>query len=1134
MTYPRTSAFGPAAAPTEPAAPVTPSPRFPEIEQNVLEFWRDDDTFRASIAQREGAPEWVFYDGPPFANGLPHYGHLLTGYAKDLFPRFQTMRGKKVDRVFGWDTHGLPAELEAMKQLGITEKDEIERMGVATFNSKARESVLAYTQEWENYVTRQARWVDFERGYKTLDTGYMESVLWAFKTLWDKGLAYEGYRVLPYCWRDETPLSSHELRMDDDVYKMRQDPSVTVTFPLVGAKAEALGLTGVRALAWTTTPWTLPTNLALAVGPGIRYVVLPAGPAGAADLHHTPEGAPDDVVESAAHRYLLAEDLLGGYVKDLGYESLDAAREAVQQSLTGAELAGVAYDRLFDYYADAEAWGTADAWHILADEYVTTTDGTGIVHQAPAYGEDDKRLADAAGLPTIVSLDDGGRFLPQVTDVAGELWMDANRPIIRLLRQGGRLLREASYEHSYPHCWRCRNPLIYKAVSSWFVRVTDVKGRLIDLNEQITWAPENVKHGQFGKWVEGARDWSISRNRYWGSPIPVWKSDDPAYPRVDVYGSLEDLERDFGRLPLDPEGNVDLHRPYIDDLTRPNPDDPTGASTMRRIEDVFDVWFDSGSMPYAQVHYPFENREWFDSHSPADFIVEYIGQTRGWFYVMHVLSGALFDRPAFTGVSCHGIVLGSDGQKMSKSLRNYPDVSEVFDRDGSDAMRWFLMSSSVLRGGNLVVTEEGIRAGVREFMLPLWNTWYFFATYANAARGAGGAGYEAQWRTDSTDVLDRYILTLTGELVRGVAADLEALDSTSAAAKLRGFAEVLTNWYIRRSRDRFWQGVSDDPRNTEAFDTLYTVLETVTRVAAPLLPLVAERVWQGLTGGRSVHLEDWPDASAFPEATVIRSAMDAVREVSSVANALRKREGKRVRLPLPLLTVVVPDADALAQFDDILREELNVKAVELVALRPETATEYGITHRLTVNARAAGPRLGKQVQQVIKAARSGDWTEIDGRVVAGGIELEPAEYELALETSGRPEGEALSVLATGGFVLLDTRTTPELEAEGLARDVVRAVQDTRKAAGFDVSDRIALSLVFADAADASAVVSAFDVADIAGETLARSATVNGAVVAGSTFDAASAAEFSADFAGGAFANGGAFTVGVTRIGGEAE
>ncbi|WP_060916283.1 isoleucine--tRNA ligase [Microbacterium oleivorans] len=1122
MTYPRPSAFGPAADAT---SPVVPSPRFPDVERDVLAFWEQDDTFRASIAQRDGADEWVFYDGPPFANGLPHYGHLLTGYAKDLFPRFQTMRGKKVDRVFGWDTHGLPAELEAMKQLGITEKSEIEDMGIAAFNAKARSSVLEYTQEWENYVTRQARWVDFERGYKTLDTGYMESVLWAFAELYEKDLAYEGHRVLPYCWRDETPLSNHELRMDDDVYKMRQDPSVTVTFPLVGAKAEALGLTAVRALAWTTTPWTLPTNLALAVGPDIEYVVLPGGPAGASDVH-------EDALEGESHRYLLASDLLANYAKDLGYASADEARDAVDQTVRGADLADVAYDRLFDYYADEETWGTQNAWRILVDDYVTTTDGTGIVHQAPAYGEDDQRVTAAAGIPLIMSLDDGGRFLPQVADVAGELWMDANRPLIRLLKGEGRLLREASYEHSYPHCWRCRNPLIYKAVSSWFVRVTSIKDRLVELNEQITWAPENVKHGQFGKWLEGARDWSISRNRFWGSPIPVWKSDDPEYPRVDVYGSLADLERDFGRLPVNEAGEVDLHRPFIDDLTRPNPDDPTGNSTMRRIEDVFDVWFDSGSMPYAQVHYPFENRDWFDEHAPADFIVEYIGQTRGWFYVMHVLSGALFDRPAFAGVACHGIVLGSDGQKMSKSLRNYPDVSEVFDRDGSDAMRWFLMSSSVLRGGNLVVTEEGIRSGVREFLLPLWNAWYFFSTYANAAGGQDGTGYEATRRTDSTNVLDRHILALLGDLVRDVAADLEALDSTMAAAKLRDFVEALTNWYIRRSRDRFWVGVdAADPTTTEAFDTLYTVLETLTRVAAPLIPLVSERVWQGLTGGRSVHLEDWPDADEFAPASDIREAMDTVREVSSVANALRKKEGKRVRLPLASLTVAVAGADALAQFEDIVREELNVKAVEVVELTEGLAEQYGISQRLAVNARAAGPRLGKQVQHVIKGAKAGLWTEENGVVVVDGIALEPGEYDLTLEAGGVAEGTAIALLPRAGFVLLDTTTTPELEAEGLARDVIRAVQDARKAAGFEVSDRIALQLTFDDRADADAVAGAFDVADVAGETLSVAdlvATADGSTLRGEALR--SSPEHTASVPAGTYANAGDFTIGVRRIG----
>jgi isoleucyl-tRNA synthetase len=711
--------------------------------------------------------------------------------------------------------------------------------------------------------------------------------------------------------------------------------------------------------------------------------------------------------------------------------------------------------------------------------------------------------------------------------------MDANTPLVRLLRQEGRLLRLASYEHSYPHCWRCRNPLIYKAVSSWFVKVTAIKNRLLENNEQITWVPENVKQGQFGKWLEGARDWSISRNRYWGSPIPVWKSDDPEYPRTDAYGSLSDIERDFGRLPRNSAGEVDLHRPYIDDLTRPNPDDPTGRSTMRRIEDVLDVWFDSASMPYAQVHYPFENHEWFDEHSPADFIVEYIGQTRGWFYVMHVLSTALFDRPAFTGVSCHGIVLGSDGQKMSKSLRNYPDVSEVFDRDGSDAMRWFLMASSVLRGGNLVVTEEGIRQGVREFLLPLWNAWYFFSTYANAAGGPGGAGYEASWRTDSADVLDRYLLALTGDLVSGVAADLDGLDSTSAAAKLRDFAEALTNWYIRRSRDRFWVGVTDDPRSREAFDTLYTVLETLTRVAAPMIPLVSERIWQGLTGGRSVHLQDWPDADAFPAADDIRTAMDAVREVSSVANALRKREGKRVRLPLARLTVVVADSAALAQFEDILRDELNVKAVELVELREDTAGQYGISHRLSVNARAAGPRLGKRVQQAIQAAKAGEWSETDGVVTAGSIPLEPGEYELVLETTGRPEGEALAVLPRGGFVLLETTTTEELEAEGLARDVIRSVQDTRKAAGFEVSDRISLRLLFDDPGDGRAVASAFEVADVAGETLALDYAVR--TRGGSLLDSEpprheGAIEFEAVVDGGVYANAGPFTVSVGRVG----
>ncbi|AWB86656.1 isoleucine--tRNA ligase [Mycetocola zhujimingii] len=1130
MPYPKSNDDSPNAGS---AFGVTPSPKFPDIENQILEFWKNDGTFEASVAQREGADEWVFYDGPPFANGLPHYGHLLTGYAKDLFPRFQTMRGKQVHRRFGWDTHGLPAELEAERQLGITDKAQIEEMGIAAFNGAAKDAVLKYTEDWERYVTRQARWVDFDNDYKTLDITFMESVIWAFKQLHDKGLAYEGYRVLPYCWRDQTPLSNHELRMDDDVYKMRQDQTVTVTFPLVGIKAESLGLTGVRALAWTTTPWTLPTNAALAVGPDIEYAVVPAGPHGTPDATVLREKAGDDagLTEVLGGQYLLATALVGNYAKDLGYDSAEDALAAVSRTLLGSELEDVTYDRLFDYYSDVEEYGMQNAWRILVADYVTLEDGTGIVHQSPAYGEEDQKICEAAGIPVIISVDDGGKFLPAVTDVAGLLWSDANKPLTQLIKSEGRLLRQASYEHSYPHCWRCRNPLIYKAVSSWFIRVPDFRDRMVDLNEDINWVPDNVKHGQFGKWIGNARDWSISRNRYWGSPIPVWKSDNPEYPRVDVYGSLDELEQDFGVRP------TDLHRPYIDELTRPNPDDPTGQSTMRRITDVLDVWFDSGSMPFAQVHYPFENREWFDSHNPADFIVEYIGQTRGWFYTLHVLSTALFDRPAYKNVLSHGIVLGSDGQKMSKSLRNYPDVNEVFDRDGSDAMRWFLMSSSVLRGGNLIVTEEGIREGVRQMLLPLWSTWYFFSLYANTARDGG---YDASWRTDSTDVLDRYILAKTRLVVEEVGTHLENLDSTLAAATLRDFADVLTNWYVRRSRERFWTGVDENGNGTEAFDTLYTVLETITRASAPLLPLVSERIWKDLTGGRSVHLEDWPDLNAFNEDDVLVASMDAIRAISSTVLSLRKQAGRRVRLPLATLTVVSPDPEHLERFGDILRDEVNVKNVEFVTLTDSSAGDYGITSKLTVNARAAGPRLGKNVQTVIKAARAGDWSETDGVVTAGGIELQDGEFELVLETAaveGSAE-QALALLPGGGFVLLDTHTTPELEAEGLARDVVRAVQDTRKAAGFDVSDRIRLGLVFESPEDADAVTFVTEV-DIAAETLATTTSIHAFAEIDDARRAGTPAEwlpellddqpeFYQEFAKGQFANAGPFIVAVRR------
>ncbi|WP_028244979.1 isoleucine--tRNA ligase [Pseudoclavibacter soli] len=1048
---------------------VSPSPSFPAIEQGILAFWKRDDTFQKSIDQRrdQQAPEWVFYDGPPFANGLPHYGHLLTGYAKDVFPRYHTMRGQRVERRFGWDTHGLPAELQAEKELGIVDKRDIEdKLGIAAFNEATRASVLRFTNEWRDYVTRSARWVDFDNDYKTLDITYMESVIWAFKTLYDKGLIYDGFRVLPYSWAEQTPLSNQETKLDD-AYKMRQDPTVVATFPLTGEKAAALDLEGVKAIAWTTTPWTLPTNLALAVGPEIDYAVVPAGPAGAGD-----GSAP-------GQRFLLAAELVGAHAKALGYESAADAQAAVERHLLGADLEHVRYQRLFDYFADAEKYHTENAWQILVADYVSTTDGTGIVHQAPAYGEDDQLTCAKYDIPVVLSVNQAGEFLPSVPEVAGVNVFEANKPLIKLVKERGRLLQQATIEHSYPHSWRSGKPLIYMALPAWFVDVTKVKKRLLEINQEITWVPENVKDGQFGKWLENARDWNISRNRYWGAPIPVWKSDDPEYPRVDVYGSLEQLQADFG------VEVTDLHRPYIDELTRPNPDDPTGRSTMRRVPEVLDCWFESGSMPFAQVHYPFENKEWFETHNPSDFIVEYIGQTRGWFYNMHVLATALFDRPAFTNVISHGIVLGNDGQKMSKSRRNYPDVNEVFDRDGSDAMRWFLMSSPVLRGGNLIVTEEGIREGVRQVILPLWSTWYFFQLYANTATAADGtaSGYQAQWRTDSPDVLDRYLLAKTGDLVRQVQASLDVLNGVDATDALRQFADVLTNWYVRRSRDRFWAGDDHD-----AFDTLYTVLETVTRVAAPLLPLVTERIWKDLTGGDSVHLADWPDADAFPSDPDLVSAMDEIRQVSSAALALRKAEHLRVRLPLARLTVVETGAERLQTFAGILRDELNVKDVVFETLSEDAAERFGVSKRLTVFARECGPRLGREVQSVIKASKAGDWSQADGVVSAGGVELREGEYriDLVADEVAAEAQQAVGLLPGGGFVLLDTEVTPELAAEGIARDTVRQVQQARRDAGLDVSDRIALTVGAADEVRAALEANR---ELVAAETLATSFTV---------------------------------------------
>jgi isoleucyl-tRNA synthetase len=988
--------------------------------------------------------EFVFYDGPPFANGLPHYGHLLTGFVKDAVPRYQTMQGHRVERRFGWDCHGLPAEMAAERELGVSGRQAVTEFGVDRFNAACRSIVQRTTDAWERYVTRQARWVDFENDYRTMDLTFMESVLWAFKQLHERDLAYEGYRVLPYCWECETPLSNFETRQDDS-YRDRTDPAVTVLFeiepagsvgfepiragaPSAGAddagSSGTAGVTGeaaivdgaLRLLVWTTTPWTLPSNLALAVGPDLDYAVLER------------QGA------AGVERLVVGADCVEAYAPELG----ELTRVA---TVKGSVLVGRRYKPLFGYFADAP-----NAFRVLGADFVVTDEGTGIVHMAPGFGEDDQRVCEQAGIAVVCPVDERGRFTGEVSGYSGLQVFAANAPIAEHLAATGALLKVEQYTHSYPHCWRTDTPLIYRAVSSWFVKVTELKDEMVALNREIDWMPAHVGEGAFGKWLEGARDWSITRNRFWGTPIPVWKSDDAAYPRVDVYGSLDELERDFGVRP------DDLHRPAIDQLTRANPDDPTGRSTMRRIPDVLDCWFESGAMPFAQLHYPFENRERFEAHFPADFIVEYVGQTRGWFYTLHVLSTALFGRPPFRSCIAHGVLLGDDGRKLSKRLRNFPDPEEVFANQGADAMRWHLLSSPVLRGQDGIVEAKALAEPVRLVLNPIWNTWYFLSLYSNADAMRG------RFRTDQSGVLDRYVLAKARQLVEQVTSAMDHNDLGGATTAISSFLDALTNWYVRRSRERFWRAsgeLADDSAASDtrdAYDTLHTVLDVLCRVAAPFLPFLSEEVYRGLTGERSVHLAAWPKPSDLPADDDLVSAMDLVREVSSAGHSIRKAAGQRSRLPLRSLTVAGRADESLAALSDLIASELNVKDVRFATDVGDLADEV-----LAVVPAVLGPRLGGDTQVVIGAARRGEWTKSpDGEVEVGGVPLRSGEYSLQL----RPVDAKASRLLSGGtsLVVLDLETDTELEAEGVARDLVRLIQQARREAGLNVSDRITVRL----------------------------------------------------------------------------
>ncbi len=1023
------------------------NPFFPEIEEGIIEGWKQDQTFERSVEQRTGA-EWVFYDGPPFANGLPHYGHLLTSYVKDVFARYHTMKGERVERRFGWDCHGLPAEMGAEKELGVSGRAAIEKFGIKQFNDHCRSSVMKYTDVWQDYIDRAGRWVDFDNDYKTMDTSYMESVIWAFNELYNKGLVYESHRVMPYSWAAQSPLSNFETRMDDS-YREREDKAITVAFKLKDVpnwvKENFSDAKAVYVLAWTTTPWTLPSNLALAVGNGMNYDCAPiSGRDGEYAIVATPELSKFDSLLNHS----------------------DGEEPAyVPCSIRGSDLVGLSYEPLFPYFAEKKN-ESENAFTIISGDFVEEGSGTGIVHLAPGFGEDDQRVCADVGIGVVCPVDEAGRYTNEVFDIDGDTPLSlkglnviaddrksddepynenqlkknglANLRIIQYLKSTGQLIKQEDYKHSYPHCWRTDEPLIYKAVPSWYVEVTKIKDRMVELNQNINWIPNHIKDGQFGKWLENARDWSISRNRYWGCPIPIWRTESG---KIKSFGSIAELEAFFG------QEVEDLHRPFIDTLTKK--DEETGE-TWTRVTDVFDCWFESGSMPYAQVHYPFENKEHFEANFPADFIVEYVGQTRGWFYTLMVLSTALFDSEPFKNCICHGIILDAEGKKLSKRLRNYPDPNEMFDVNGSDAMRWRLISEPVMMGGNLLIAKDGsdIRDVVRLTIKPIWNAYHFFSLYANTD------GIQANFITDSDNLMDRYILSKLKYAVQEIDTAMTKFLTPDACKAVEQFFETLNNWYIRRNRERFWRKADgNDGDKKAAYDTLYTCLMVMAQAAAPLLPLTLEAIYKGLKGEQSVHLCDFPNVSMISDEAQLLKDMDYVRHVCTAALAVRDNENIRIRQPLYALSIYSkPEAGLnIADFSDLIRDELNVKNVVF-----STELDNVATLKLQINFPVAGKRLGKEMKTVAGAAKQGNWKEENGVVSAGDMALEEGEYSIQLEPKEAAGAQALS--SNDAVVVLDLTITDELRHEGIARDVVRMVQQARKDADLLVSDRITLSV----------------------------------------------------------------------------
>ncbi len=1009
---------------------------FAALEEDLNQSWERERTFERSLEQRRGGAEFVFYDGPPFATGLPHYGHLLAGTIKDVVPRYRTMRGFYVERRFGWDCHGLPVEYEMEKELALQSRRDIESYGIARFNEACRSIVLRYVGEWRKTVRRMGRWVDFEHDYKTMDPDYMESIWWVFKQLWDKGLVYEGFKVMPYCPRCATPLSNFETAQG---YQDVQDPAITVRFRATpGAAATLRAATGASVtsaaapadgadarpiyfLAWTTTPWTLPSNLMLAVGADIPYVRLWDG----------------DV------EYVLARDRVPVYWKD-------PASIEILATFPGGALVGAVYEPLFPYFA---ALGDQGAFTVRAGDFVSTEEGTGIVHAAPGFGEDDYALGQKHGVPVVCPVDAEGRFTAEVPEYAGRFVKEADGDIIKRLRDEHKLVHRGTLQHSYPHCYRCDSPLIYRAITTWFVRIDVIKDRMLAANARIHWVPEHLRDGRFGQWLLNARDWAISRNRYWGTPLPVWRCDGCA---ADLcIGSTAELQRLSGQTV------ADLHKHFVDAITIPC--DACGG-TRRRTPEVLDCWFESGSMPYAQSHYPFENKERFESNFPAEFIAEGMDQTRGWFYTLVVLSTVLFDQPAFEHVVVNGMVLAADGKKMSKRLKNYPEPEAVIDRYGADALRLYLMSSAVVRGENLRFSEDGVRELLRSIVLPLWNAYSFFVTYANVD-GWEPATLERPTASTRRNLLDRWILSSSQRLVRLVTEAMEAYELQRAVDPILGFMEELTNWYIRRGRRRFWKS-DDDVDKRQAYETLYAVLLDTCHVLAPYTPFIADTMYRNLVGplrqrqpeiADSVHLRDWPAVHAGEEDAELDARMDLVIRVVSMGRALRTTHGLKVRQPLQAIHVVTRDAGArrtLEEFADQIRDELNVKEVRFDDRESEL-----VDFVVKANFKSLGPRLGKDVQQAARAIAALPLDTV--LAIEGGtphsLALDGNQVVLGPEdvVVERREKGGLFVECAGALtVALDPELTPELMEEGLAREFVNRVQNLRKDADLVVTDRV--------------------------------------------------------------------------------